>query len=81
MYKAPFTLAEFSPSSLINHNFQVDEETTEGDIGYDAIFGNILTLGLIMELEDRKMGWNGTVVLIRSLANKTPTAEVTSEHP
>jgi len=73
--KVPFTLAEFSPSSVINHKFQVDEESTDGDIGYDAIFGqNILTeLGLIMNFEDRKMSWNGNVVPMRSLKNESPT--------
>ena len=41
--KVPFTLAEFSPSSVMNYTFQVDEESTDGNIGYDAIFGrNIL---------------------------------------
>ena len=58
--KVSFTLADFSPSSVINHKFQVDEESTDGNIGYDAIFGrNILTeLGLILNFEDQNVSWN-----------------------
>jgi len=73
--KVSFTLAEFSPSSVINHKFQVDEDSTDGNIGYDAIFGkNILTeLGHIMNFEDQKMSWNGNVVPMQSLENETPS--------
>ena len=73
--KVPFTLAEFSSSSVINHKFQVDEESTAGDIGYDAIFGrNILSeLGLIMDFDDKIMSWNGNVVPMRSLENESPS--------
>jgi len=69
-----FTLAEFSPSSIINHTFQVGEESTAGDIGYDVIVGRklLIELGLIMNFEDRTMSWNGNVVPMRSLRHERP---------
>ena len=71
--KINFTMPEFSGSKIIKHKFQVDNEDTNANIGYDMIIGRDLQmkLGCITDFKRNVLTWEDISVPMRSAYTDT----------